>query len=318
MRLVFAGTPEPAVVALSRLLDSDHEVVAVITQPDARRGRGKKLSPSPVAALAEKRGIEVLKPATLKSDSEDGAAVRQRLAELAPDCIPVVAYGQLIPADMLESAPHGWVNLHFSVLPAWRGAAPVQSAILHGDDITGASTFRIEEGLDTGPVLGTLTQRIGPRDNADDLLTTLAYAGAELLVATMDGLESGAIEARAQQGEPSYAPKISTQDAKLDLSQPAIAVDRAIRAFTPAPGAWVLDAAEKRVKIGAARIAEESDAAPTLAPGAVELSKKAVFLGTGTTPLVVEKVQLPGKKMMEATAWARGVQAADAEGMQWR
>ncbi|WKD61264.1 Methionyl-tRNA formyltransferase [Corynebacterium ciconiae DSM 44920] len=318
MRLVFAGTPEPAVVALTRLLDSEHEVLAVITQPDARRGRGKKLQPSPVAALAAERGIEILTPATLKADSEDGRAVRQRLEELAPECIPVVAYGQLIPEDLLHLAPHGWVNLHFSILPAWRGAAPVQSAILHGDDITGACTFRITQGLDTGPVLGTITQRIGAHDNADELLTTLAYAGSDLLVATMDGLEAGALEAREQQGEPSYAPKITTHDAKLDLQQPAMAIDRAIRAFTPAPGAWVLNEAEQRVKIGAARLAEDADAAPTLAPGAVAITKKAVFLGTGTTPLVVEKVQMPGKKMMEATAWARGVQAVDAEGMQWR
>lgn len=229
MRLVFAGTPEPAVVALQKLIDSDHEVVAVLTQPDARRGRGRTLHPSAVAELAQQHGIEVLKPTSLKADTEDGQAIRQRLAELAPDCLPVVAYGQLITKDLLDVAPHGWVNLHFSLLPAWRGAAPVQASIREGDQITGATTFRIDEGLDTGVILSTIEDTIQPTDTADDLLTRLAYSGGDLLVETMTGLEQGTITPRAQEGEATYASKITTQDAQIDWSKPAEVIDRHIR-----------------------------------------------------------------------------------------
>ena len=189
MRLVFAGTPEPAVVALQRLIDSQHEVVAVLTRPDARRGRGRTLHPSPVKALAVEHGIEVLAPESLRENEE----IRDRLTALAPDAIPVVAYGNLIPEDMLGIPRHGWVNLHFSLLPRWRGAAPVQSAILAGDTETGASTFRIDKGLDTGEVLGTISETISAEATADDLLTRLAYAGADLLVDTMTGLENGTV-----------------------------------------------------------------------------------------------------------------------------
>ena len=236
MRIIFAGTPEPAVAALEKLLASSHEVVAVITRPDAKKGRGRSLHPSPVKALAQEHGIEVLTPTTLRPGTEDGDNLRERLAELQPEAIPVVAYGNLISKDLLDVARHGWVNLHFSLLPAWRGAAPVQAAIAAGDDITGASTFRIEEGLDTGPVFGTVTEGITGTDTADDLLTRLAYSGADLLVATMDGLEAGTLEPQAQSGEATYAPKISTAAARIDWAQPAFAIDRHIRAHTPRPG----------------------------------------------------------------------------------
>ena len=176
MRIIFAGTPEPAVVALEKLIASSHEVVAVITRPDARKGRGRSLHPSPVKAVAQEHGIEVLTPSSLRPDTEDGQALRARLRELEPEAIPVVAYGNLVTKDLLELPQHGWVNLHFSLLPAWRGAAPVQAAIAAGDEITGASTFRIEEGLDTGPVLGTVTEEIRTTDTADDLLTRLALS----------------------------------------------------------------------------------------------------------------------------------------------
>ena len=167
MRLIFAGTPEPAVVALKKLLeDSHHEIVAVLTRPDARRGRGKSLSPSPVKALALEHDIPVLTPTTLRDEE-----IQQQIRELNADCIPVVAYGNLVPEELLDVPTHGWVNLHFSLLPTWRGAAPVQAAIAAGDEVTGASTFRIEKGLDTGPVFGTVTEAIRPTDNADDLLT---------------------------------------------------------------------------------------------------------------------------------------------------
>lgn len=302
MRLIFAGTPEPAVVALRRLLDTDHEIVAVITRPDARRGRGRTLHPSPVSALAQEHGIEVLTPTTLKPGTEDGEALRARLAALAPEAIPVVAYGNLITKDLLDVAPHGWVNLHFSLLPAWRGAAPVQAAINAGDDVTGASTFRIEEGLDTGPVLGTVTETIRDTDTADDLLTRLAYSGAELLAATMDGLEAGAIVPHEQAGEPTYAHKISTEDARINWTAPATAVDRHIRAYTPAPGAWTV-LGEDRLKVGPVTEAPDAEA---LDAGELRVIKNEVQVGTGSGVVTLGHVQPPGKKMMDAAAWARG------------
>ena len=304
MRIIFAGTPEPAVVALEKLLASSHEVVAVITRPDAKKGRGRTLHPSPVKALAQEHGIEVLTPSTLRPGTEDGDNLRQRLAELQPEAIPVVAYGNLISKDLLDVARHGWVNLHFSLLPAWRGAAPVQAAIAAGDDITGASTFRIEEGLDTGPVFGTVTETITGKDTADDLLTRLAYSGADLLVATMDGLEAGTLEPQAQSGEATYAPKISTAAARIDWAQPAFAIDRHIRAHTPGPGAWTL-LDDSRLKVGPVRVTEGID--KHLAPGEALISKDAVYIGTATQPVQLDRIQPPGKKMMNAADWARGL-----------
>ena len=306
MRLVFAGTPEPAVVALQKLIDSEHEVVAVLTQPDARRGRGRTLHPSAVAELAQAHGIEVIKPASLKADTEDGQAVRQRLAELQPDCLPVVAFGQLITRDLLDVAPHGWVNLHFSLLPAWRGAAPVQAAIRAGDQITGATCFRIDEGLDTGVILSMLEETIQPTDTADDLLTRLAYAGADLLVDTMTALESGTITPREQTGEATYAPKITTADARIDWAVPAEVIDRHIRAHTPGPGAWtMLD--DARLKVGPLVTVTDLPDVPTLTPGALHAARDAVYVGTGSTPVALGQIQPPGKKMMNAADWARGV-----------
>lgn len=311
MRLVFAGTPEPAVVALQKLLASQHEVVAVLTRPDAKQGRGRSLQPSPVARLAAQHGIEVLKPTSLKPDTEDGQHVRARLRELAPECIPVVAYGNLITRDLLDIAPHGWVNLHFSLLPAWRGAAPVQAAIKAGDQRTGASVFRIEEGLDTGPVLATVAEDILPTDTADDLLTRLAHTGGDLLVETMDGLEAGTVVAQPQVGEPTYAAKITKEDARIFWADSAEAIDRAIRAHTPGPGAWT-QAGEARLKVGPVAVTDRDD----LAPGKLAIEKSGVYVGTGSTAVLLGKVQPPGKTMMQAAAWARG--AKDIEGMVWQ
>lgn len=312
MRIIFAGTPEPAVVALEKLLASSHEVVAVVTRPDAKRGRGRTLHPSPVKAVAQDHGIEVLTPTTLRPDSEDGQALRIRLRELEPEAIPVVAYGNLVTKDLLDLPQHGWVNLHFSLLPAWRGAAPVQAAIAAGDEVTGASTFRIEEGLDTGPVLGTVTEEIKPTDTADDLLTRLAYSGGDLLVATMDGLANGELEARPQQGEATYAPKITSTQARVEWSQPAFAIDRHIRAYTPGPGAWTMWE-DSRVKIGPVSQLEEAAAVPEqLEPGQLHIAKNAVYVGSGTQPVGLGKIQPPGKKMMNAADWARGL-GKDAE-----
>lgn len=314
MRIVFAGTPEPAVVALQKLIDSHHEVAAVITRPDARRGRGRSLHPSPVKALAAEHGIEVLTPTTLKPGTEDGDALRARLAEIAPEAIPVVAYGNLITEDLLSLPPHGWVNLHFSLLPAWRGAAPVQAAIAAGDQHTGATTFRIDQGLDTGEILATIEEAIQPTDTADDLLTRLAYAGGDLLVETMNGLEEGSITPQAQEGEATYAHKISTEDARIDWSLPAEVVDRHIRAHTPGPGAWTR-LGKSRLKVGPVSVvkpAETDEAAanptlPSLQPGEVHLAKKEVLVGTGSTPVRLGSIQPPGKKMMNAADWGRGL-----------
>lgn len=314
MRIVFAGTPEPAVVALEKLIDSPHEVAAVITRPDARRGRGRTIHPSPVKALAEKHGIEVLTPTTLKPGTEDGDALRARLAEIAPEAIPVVAYGNLITEDLLSLPTHGWVNLHFSLLPAWRGAAPVQAAIAAGDTRTGATTFRIDQGLDTGDILATIEEDIQDTDTADDLLTRLAYAGGDLLVRTMDGLEDGSIAPQPQRGEASYAHKISTDDARIDWTARAEAVDRHIRAHTPGPGAWTL-LGQSRLKLGPVslvpptelEVLTEHSALSALQPGEVHVDKKEVMVGTGSTPVRLGKIQPPGKKMMNAADWGRGL-----------
>lgn len=305
MRLVFAGTPEPAAVALERLLASEHEVVAVLTRPDARKGRGRTLHPSPVKAVALEHGIEVLTPEKLDDDTAT------RLRDIAPDAIPVVAYGNLIPAGMLDIPTHGWVNLHFSLLPQWRGAAPVQAAIREGDATTGATTFRINEGLDTGDILDTLTDTISDDDTAGVLLERLAYSGADLLVRTMDGLESGTLTPKAQPQEGTYAPKILTADARVDWAADSTVIDRAIRAHTPAPGAWTMRG-EERFKLGPVTSVDSTE----LAPGQVAFGKNEVRVGTGTRDVVLSTIQAPGKKMMNAADWARGL-ANDvrAEGM---
>lgn len=312
MRIIFAGTPEPAVVALEKLIASRHEVAAVITRPDARRGRGRTLHPSPVKVLAEKHGIEVLTPSTLKPGTEDGDALRARLAELSPEAIPVVAYGNLITEDLLHVPTHGWVNLHFSLLPAWRGAAPVQASIAAGDEVTGASTFRIDKGLDTGDILATLEERIQPTDTADDLLTRLAYAGADLLVETMDGLEDGSISPQPQEGEATYAHKIATEDARIEWAAPADVIDRHIRAHTPGPGAWTL-LGESRLKVGPISLADGESGASALRPGEVRVGKKEVLVGTGSTAVRLGEVQPPGKKMMNAADWGRGLSSQMAK-----
>jgi methionyl-tRNA formyltransferase len=306
MRLVFAGTPEVALPSLRALIASErHTVVAVVTRPDAPAGRGRRLVRSPVGALADEHGIEVLTPAKASDP-----AFLDRLRELAPDCCPVVAYGALLPQSALDIPPHGWVNLHFSVLPAWRGAAPVQAAVRHGDEITGASTFRIVKALDAGPVFGVLTEAVRPGDTAGVLLDRLADAGAGLLVSTLDGIEDGTLEAVEQPADGvSYAPKITTEDAKLDFTAPAIGVDRLARAVTPDPGAW----AEFRVGDDGHRAELDAFAAERLAPGELLVERKRVLAGTATEPVALGEVQAPGKKRMAATDWARGARVEPGE-----
>jgi methionyl-tRNA formyltransferase len=303
VRLVFAGTPDVAAIALTNLLSSAHEVVAVVTRPDAPSGRGRGVVASPVADLAREHGLEVLQPTSLRD-----AAALDRLVSLKPDCAPVVAYGGMVPPAALTIPAHGWVNLHFSLLPAWRGAAPVQHAIWRGDDITGASTFALEEGLDTGPIFGTVTEAILPTDTAGDLLDRLARTGSDLLVATLDAIESGTAHARGQVGEPSSAPKITTEDARVRWDIPAVAVDRQVRACSPAPGAWSTCRGE-RLGIGPLTIA--ADAEP-LAPGALLVGRRDVLVGTATSPVRLGSVQPAGKREMPAADWARGVRLAES------
>lgn len=306
MRLVFAGTPEPAVPALRALLDSRHEVVAVVTRPDAPAGRGRRVTRSPVGRLADEHGIEVLTPA--KPSDEEFLA---RLRELAPDACPVVAYGALLGPRALEIPRHGWINLHFSLLPAWRGAAPVQAAIRAGDEITGASTFRIVPELDAGPVYGVVTEKIGPTDTAGELLSRLAVSGARLLVSTMDGIEDGTLRAVPQPAEGvTYAPKVTVADARVSFTEPAVAVDRLVRAVTPEPGAWA-QFRGARLKLGPVSVV--ADTGLRLAPGELKVERHQVLVGTATEPVRLGEVQAPGKKRMAATDWARGTRIEPGE-----
>jgi methionyl-tRNA formyltransferase len=306
MRLVFAGTPAPAVASLNALLASGHEVAAVVTRPDAPAGRGLHLAPSPVAQRAADAGLEVLKPARPR-DPE----FLDRLRQIAPGCCPVTAYGALIPQQALDIPEHGWVNLHFSLLPAWRGAAPVQHALLHGDDITGATTFRIVAALDAGPVYGVVTEQVQPTDTAGDLLDRLAESGARLLVATIDGIESGELTARPQPEDGvSLAPKITPDDARVRWDDPAVAVSRRVRACTPAPGAWT-ELHGARIKLWPfAGIADDAGVPP--GPGQMHVLGGEVLVGTATQPVRLGDVQPPGKRRMPAADWARGLRLSES------
>jgi methionyl-tRNA formyltransferase len=297
VRLVFAGTPEVAVPSLEAVAASRHELVGVVTRPDAPAGRGRRLVASPVAQRAEELGVPVLKPQHPRDEDFQTA-----LRGLAPDCCPVVAYGALLPQSALDIPAHGWVNLHFSLLPAWRGAAPVQHALWAGDEVTGATTFRIVKEMDAGPTYGVMTETVRPRDTAGDLLGRLAEGGAGLLVQTLDGIEDGSLEARPQPADGvSLAPKITVDDARVDWSQPAVAVDRRVRACTPAPGAWSTWAGE-RVKLGPVLpVARER-----LEPGVLEVTRGALYVGTATGPVQLGEVKPFGKRQMGAADWARG------------
>ncbi|MGI5130486.1 methionyl-tRNA formyltransferase [Pseudonocardia sp. CA-107938] len=306
MRLVFAGTPVPAVPALRALLDSPrHEVVGVVTRPDAPSGRGRALVRSPIGVLADEAGIPVLTPQRPREPE-----FIEALRALAPDCCPVVAYGALIPRPVLDVPPHGWVNLHFSVLPAWRGAAPVQAAIRAGDDITGATTFLLEEGMDTGPTFGVVTEPIGPTDTAGDLLGRLAESGARLLVATLDGIADGTVVAQPQPAEGvSRAPKVTVDDARVDWEQPAVALDRLVRSVTPEPGAWTTFRGA-RLGLGPVTVTDEE-----LKPGVLVAEKRRVLVGTATTAVALGQVQPVGKRAMAAPDWARGVRIEAGESL---
>ena len=299
MRIVFAGTPTPALPSLHRLIDSPHhDVVAVLTRPDAAAGRRGKPAPSPVAQLALDAGIPVLRP-----EQPNSPEFIAELTAIAPDCCAVVAYGALLSARMLAVPPHGWVNLHFSLLPAWRGAAPVQAAIAAGDTVTGATTFRIEPALDSGPVYGVLTQTIMPTDTAGELLDRLAVSGAVLLETTVDGIAAGTLSPIPQPDDGiSLAPKISVEQARVRWDLPAHVIERRIRSVTPNPGAWTM-LGDMRIKLGPVTI-EESGA--PLEPGRIEVERSLLRVGTGSDPILLGQIQPPGKKAMAAADWARG------------
>lgn len=305
MRIVFAGTPEPALPSLRRLIESPrHDVVAVLTRPDAASGRRGKPSPSPVARLALEHDIPVLRPS--KPNSEEFVA---ELTELAPQCCAVVAYGALLSERLLAVPEHGWVNLHFSVLPAWRGAAPVQAAIAAGDTVTGATTFLIEPALDSGPVYGVVTETIRPSDTAGDLLERLSISGADLLERTLDGIADGTLTAVPQPSEGvTIAPKITVDEARVRWDLPAHVVERRIRAVTPNPGAWTM-IGDLRVKVGPVTVDRASEA---LTPGTIRVSRDGVRIGTASNPVLLGLIQPPGKKLMNAADWARGARLDDS------
>jgi methionyl-tRNA formyltransferase len=300
LRLLFAGTPPVALPSLDALLASRHDVVAVLTRPAAPAGRGRALRSSPVAERAAAAGLPVLTPAR-----PGEPAFLAELAGIAPDCCPVVGYGALVPPAALEVPASGWVNLHFSLLPAWRGAAPAQHALLAGDEVTGATTFRLEEGLDTGPVYGVLTEPVHRGDTAGELLARLATAGAELLVATLDGIEDGRLVPVPQPANGvSFAPRLAVVDFRVDWAAPAVRVDRLVRAGTPAPGAWTTFRGD-RLKLGPVAVHRAHD--PALEPGRLLLAGAEVLVGTGTTPARLGEVQPAGRSAVPAPDWARGV-----------
>ena len=308
MRLVFAGTPQVALPALAALAASRHELVAVVTRPDAPSGRGRQLHRSPVGEWADAAGVPVLTPRR-PSEPEFLSA----LAALEPDCCPVVAYGALIPKAALDVPRHGWVNLHFSLLPAWRGAAPVQRAVMAGDEVTGATTFLIEPALDSGPVYGVLTETVRRGDTSGDLLDRLATSGAGLLVATLDGIEDGALTAVPQPVEGvSLAPKLTVDDARVDWTRPAFAIDRLVRGFTPEPGAWTTLRGE-RVRLAPVALATVEPDAAALPPGRLRVGRRDVLVGTGTVPVLLARVQAQGKKELAAADWARGLRLVEGE-----
>lgn len=298
MRIVFAGTPEPALPSLRRLIDSPrHDVIAVITRPDAASGRRGKPSPSPVALLALDHDIPLLRPERPNTDE-----FVSELTDLAPDCCAVVAYGALLRDGLLAVPPLGWINLHFSLLPAWRGAAPVQAAIAAGDGVSGATTFRIEPSLDSGPVFGLVTETIRPTDTAGDLLDRLAVSGAGLLETTLDGIADGTLQAVPQPAEGiTVAPKVTVDGARVRWDLPAHVVERRIRSVTPNPGAWTM-IGDLRVKLGPVLLTGRE----SLQPGVIHIDRDGVHVGTASQPVRLDSIQPPGKKPMAAADWARG------------
>ena len=301
MRLVFAGTPEPAVPSLRRLAASDHDIAAVVTRRDAPLGRKRVLTPSPVAAAAMELGID-----TIRADRLD-AETSERIIALQPDLGVIVAYGGLVREPLLSAPVHGWLNLHFSLLPRWRGAAPVQHALIAGDETTGASVFQLVAALDAGDVFAELEHRPAEGDTAGDVLGALADSGAQLLESVVDAIAAGTAIPRPQQGEPTYAPKLGDEDGRIRWDERRIAVLGRFRGVTPEPGAHTtVDGA--RLKVLGLRAASAD--APRLPAGEMALHDRAVLVGTATDPVTLERVQPAGKGAMNAGDWWRGLRSA--------
>ncbi|MDQ1084288.1 MULTISPECIES: methionyl-tRNA formyltransferase [Microbacterium] len=300
MRLVFAGTPAVAVPSLRALASSPHDIVAVITRSDAPLGRKRVLTPSPVAQAADELGIPVIKADRLDSD------VTARIAALEPELGVIVAYGGLVREPLLSTPSHGWINLHFSLLPRWRGAAPVQRALIAGDAVTGASVFQLVAALDAGDVFADERYDVPVGATSAEVLDDLAEIGAPLLARVVDGIADGTAIATPQQGEPTLAPKLTLDDGALDFEQDAETLLHRIAGVTPEPGAHTtLDGA--RFKVLRAAPAD----APTVAPGHVVASGKDVVVGTGSVPLRLVTVQPAGKGAMAAGDWFRGLRTSD-------
>ena len=296
LRIVFAGTPAAAVPSLRALAATSHEVVAAVTREDAPLGRKRVLTPTPVAVAAEELGIPVLKADRI-------GPLAARLEALRPDLGVVVAYGGLIREPLLSAPRLGWINLHFSLLPRWRGAAPVQRALIAGDRETGAAVFQLVPELDAGPVFGTITRPIGRNETAGHLLEVLAESGAALLTDVVDALDAGTATATEQVGEVTLAPKLELADGRLDWARPAAELDARIRGTTPEPGAFALLPGDERLKVLDAAIAHDDAALP---PGEFDLRGGRLLVGTGTEPLHLVTVHPAGKRAMPAADWWRG------------
>lgn len=303
MKVLYAGTPEVATAPLRGLLEAGYEVVGVLTRPDAPLGRKRVLTPSPVAALAQELGLPVIK-ADRWSDE-----VAQAVAQLGADIAAVVAFGVLLPQSALDLLPQGWINLHFSQLPAWRGAAPVQRALMAGETEIFSNTFRIDAGLDTGPVFRSESASVGELDTAGDMLTRLAASGGALLAATFDDIAAGATGS-PQTGQATHAAKLSLADGKVDFSRPSAQIIAQLRGVSPEPGAWAeLEGA--RFKLAMVR---PLDLAPVGEPGTLFWAGKKLAVSCADGALELTEVQPAGKKMMKAADWARGQGPALAEG----
>jgi methionyl-tRNA formyltransferase len=296
LRLVFAGSPAAAVPSLEALIGSRHEVLAVITREDSPHGRRGVLTPTPVADAAGR--IEVIKANRLNGPATE------RVAELQPDLGVIVAYGGLVREPLLSTPRLGWINLHFSLLPRWRGAAPVQRAIMAGDEQSGASVFQLVPELDAGDVFGSVTTPIGRHQTAGSLLDALSHSGAALLCRVVDELAAGTAHAVPQQGDVTLAPKLTLADGRIDWTQPAASVINHVHGVTPEPGAFTtLDGA--RLKVLDAVVAHD---APRLEPGHFALEGKRVLVGTASSPIELTTVHPAGKKAMAAADWWRGRQ----------
>lgn len=308
MRVLFAGTPQTAVPALEALAASEATVVGVLTRPDAPVGRKRVLTPSPVAQRAAELELPVLRAARL--NGAEGEETLKAIRQLQPDLAAVVAYGAMVPAEGLEIPQHGWLNLHFSLLPAYRGAAPVQHAVIAQEAITGASVFQLETGMDTGPVYSRLEQPIAPGQTAGELLEHLSETGASLLTETVVDILNGHIRATAQEGTVSYAPKLTQQDGHIDPEDSAAAVAARINGTTPEPGAWAVLRTEStpRIKFGAAFVDDEIDTSSRRL-GDLVVSRHSAHLVCRDGAVELTRVQPAGKKMMNAIDWARGLPA---------